>query len=124
MTFDARFGTAVLRPAHAVSHQLNRRRIHEMNTALETMRVVSFAVSRPKPWLQGFVMSLDFPIQRFSELRASFPVGVGKAVATGWHGSSDRMQRSLLERQGIAQIIQALRMGQLAIDHRTHMTPR
>ena len=45
-------------------------------------------------------------------------MSVGEAIAAGRHRTSNGVQRRCFQNQGITQIIQTLRMRQLAIEHR------
>lgn len=50
-------------------------------------------------------------------------VGVGKTIATGWSGPANGRERSGMEVEGVADVIEPDGMGELRVQQGDHLTP-
>src|SRR6266566_5305385 len=77
-----------------------------------------------KAGTQTLQMFQSLPKQFFGQRRFALPVGVGKGIALGRGGAANRRQRTGMQLQSIADIVQSQAMCQLRIEQRDDVTPR
>ena len=123
MGFGCGLASSVLRPVHAISHQLQHRRVHDMNGHLEAEGRSPAPPGHKSGRLFAQVIH-HLPKQLLGHLGRSLPVGIGKPVAAGRARTANSRQRARVQLQGITHVIQANAMGQLRIAQAHHMAPR
>lgn len=120
--FGRSLASAVLGPVQATGHQLQDRRIHDMNGHLEAK---GWSPTPPRYESRRLFAQVaqHLPKQLLRHLGGPFPVGMGKSVAAGCRCPANARQRPGVQLQGITQIIQADAMSQLGIGQTHHMAP-
>src|SRR5713226_1281396 len=123
MTFSCRLTSPMLRPIHTVGHQLQSGRIHQMDHPFEAEgKPATTAASKTRTELLQVLQGL--PKQFLSHDRVTLAIGIGKRVALGRSGSTNRRERSRVKRQGVTNIVEAQTMSHLREEQGQHMTPR
>ncbi len=123
MGFGRRLAPSVLGPVHAIGHQLQDGRVHDMDGYLEA-EGRSPAPPRHESRRLFAQVAHHLPKQLLGHLRGPFPVGVGKSVAARCRRTPNTRQRSRVQLEGITQVIQADAMAQLRIAQAHHVAPR
>ena len=123
MRLGRRLAPPVLGPVHAVGHQFYDRGVHHVNRHLETKgRIPGPARHKSRRLLPQVVHHP--PEQLLGHLRRALPVGIGKPVMAGGGRAVHARQRSGVQLQPIAQVIQTDAMGQLCVNQTDPVTPR
>src|ERR1017187_6408807 len=123
MTFGRRLAPPMLGPVHAVGHQLNGGRIHQMDHPLETE-----GKPGPPPATKARTETLQvlqgLPKQFLSHEGVALAIGIGKGVAFGRGRSTNGREGAGVQGQRVANVVESQTMGQLREEQREHVTPR
>src|SRR5437763_16836799 len=104
---------AVLGPVDAGGNQGHGARIHHVNDAPEPMRQPFTSAASAKAGRKGLEVLQHRPEQPFSQRRVTLFIGVGKGVAARRAGPAQGRKRPAVQAQGVTEVIEANRMGQL-----------
>jgi hypothetical protein len=94
-----------------------------VNDAPETTRQAFTPASSGKAGRQRLEVLEHRPEQPFGECRVAMFIGVGKVIAARRGCPAQGRKRPAVQSQGVADVIEAKRMGQLGKQHADHMTP-
>src|SRR5438445_3496951 len=122
VTLGGRFAPTVLGPIHTPSHQLNGGRVNHMNQALEPEGEAR-ATSSPKARMELLQMLEHRPEQRLGHFRIALPVGMRERVLAGRRCAANGRQRTGVQPQGIAHVVETQGVGELGVEQTHHMTP-
>ena len=117
---------AVLRPVHAIGDKLDGCGIDGVYGSLETpghggVAFPAGTASESKLRMRLLKQGLDLPEELLRHAGATDLVGMGKAVAARRGASAQGGQGSAVIPEGVADVVQADRMGQLGIHERDHV---
>jgi hypothetical protein len=87
------------------------------------MRQTFTSASSAKSGRKTLEVSEHRPEQPFGHRRVALFVGVGKVIAARRGCPAQGRKRPAVQSQGVADVIEAKRMGQLCKQHADHMTP-
>ena len=122
MTFGRRLAPPVLGPVHTVGHQLQGGRIHQMDHPFEAEgKPATPPTTKTRTEILQVLQGL--PKQFFSHDGVTLAIGIGKRVALGCRGSTNRREGAGMQRQRVANIVESQTMGQLCEEQREHVTP-
>jgi len=114
---------AVLGPVDAGGNQGNGARIHHVNDAPEPMRQPFTSAASAQAGRKGLEVFEHRPEQPFGQRRVTMFIGVGKGVAARRAGPAQGRKRPAVQPQGVTDVVEANRMGQLRKGHADHVTP-
>jgi hypothetical protein len=115
---------AMAGPIQAVGHQFDGGRIDDVDGFAETAGNALAGSSADKGGRERLKVLQGGPEERLSQKRGAHLVGMRKPVAA-WRGSSsNRRERSAMDSQGIADVVESYGVGELRIKQRHHMAPR
>ena len=123
MTLRGGFAPTVLRPRHAIGHQLDRRGVNDVDGAAEPPPERLVPPGR-KPGVLGLQRFEHPPKEFFRQRAVTLLVRVTERVARRRRRPAHRAERRQLEPQGIAHLVEAKGGADLRIEHRHHVTPR
>src|SRR5207244_10388391 len=98
-------------------------RVHNVNQALEPEGELGAAPSA-KTRMKLLQMFEHRPEQRLGQFRVALSVGVGKGILTGRGRAANRRQRSGVQPQGVANVIESQGVRQLRVEEADHVAPR
>jgi subtilisin-like proprotein convertase family protein len=114
---------AMFGPVQTAGDQLDGGGIHQVDHAFETEGEPQPALPA-KTGVEFFQMAEDGVEEVLGHLGRAFAVGGGERVLAGRDRATHRRERSRMQTQGIADIVEADGMGELGIEQTHHMTPR
>lgn len=123
MTFGGGLAAAVFGPVETAGDKLNGGGIHQMDGALEAEGKLG-ATAAPKAGMELLEMFEHPPEEVLGHLGWALPVGGGKAVLAGRAGPAQGRERTRVQPQGVADVVEAEGVGELGEDQAHHMTPR
>ena len=123
MAFGSSLAAAVFGPVQRAGHQLDGGRIHDVDEPLETEGEARRAVAA-EGGLQGLQMFQHRPEKLLGQFRITGAVGMRECVL-GWRGcASQRRQRSRMQAQRVAHVVEPEAVSQLGIEQADDMAPR
>ena len=112
-----RLAPAVLRPVHAIGHQLDDGRIHRVDSDLEAPQRARALAACGKIRTGVLKMAQHGPEDPFSKFRIALLVCMGEAVL-GWRGDAKARQHGRLETKPVTHIIKPHCVRELGEEHR------
>ena len=113
----------MLGPIHTPGHQLNGGRVYDVNQAFEPEGELG-AMPSTKTRMELLQMFEHRPEQRLGHFRVALSVGVGEGILTGRGRAANRRQRTGVQPQGVAHVIESQGVRQLRIEEADHVAPR
>src|SRR6185295_13182871 len=120
--FGGSLAPAVLGPVQAAGDQLDGGGVHEVNGAFEAEGKLGPAAAA-KAGVELLQMLEHSPEEVLGHLGRALTVGGGEAVFAGAAGAAKGRERTGVEPQGVADVIEAEGVGELGEDQAHHMTP-
>jgi len=117
------FAPTVPGPVQRVGHELDGSRVHDVNEALEPERQLR-ATPRAKAGMELLQMREHRPEQRLGHFRVALAVGVREGVFAGRSRAANRRQRTGVQPQGVAHVIETEAVSELGVDQAHDMAPR
>src|SRR5437773_9649661 len=110
MSLGRCFASAVLSPVHAVGHQFQGSAVNDVNGHLEAKGwPASFAFGKARGLL---LQMIQLPPEQFlGHLGGPLSVGMGQPVATRWSRSANSRERSGMQLERVAQVVESNAMG-------------
>jgi hypothetical protein len=124
MTLGRSLAPAVLGPVQAGGDELDGRRVHHVNGAAKAPGHSLAPVSPREVWLKGLQMAKHRPEDLLGKARVALLVGMGKIIAARRRGCPQRAQRSAVQPQGIANVVEPDGVCELGVDQADQMAPR
>lgn len=124
MALRSGLSSSVLSPVHAVGNQLDRGRIHRINSLTEAAQVSPAYLALRKARNRIHQVLHHTPVKLFGHVGISNLVGMTEVVARWRNGSADRGKRGRVHLKRIAYIIKAKRMGEVSVQQRNRVAPR
>lgn len=111
-------------PVQAAGDQLNGGGgIHQMDHPLEAKGKTRPTIPA-KAGMKLFKMAQDGIEEILGHLGGAFPIGAGERILAGRGRATHRRERSRMQPQGIADIVETDGVGQLGVEQTHDMTPR
>src|SRR5665213_3287309 len=123
MTFGGGLATAMFGAGQTAGDQFNGGGVHQMDHPLEA-EGEAWAALPAKTGVEFFQMAEDGIEEVLGHLGGAFPVGGGKRVLAGRGRAPHRRERSRMQAQGVADIVETDGVRELGIEETHHMTPR
>jgi len=109
------------RPVDARQRELQRRRIHREDPALESEDESRVLAVLGEPGARGLQVFEHPPIQVLGHGRVAGAVGVREGVAGGRRRAADPHEFGVVDRQPVADLVQTQRVRRMAVHQRQHM---
>lgn len=123
MALGGGLAAAMFGPVQTAGDQLDGGGVHQMDHAFETEGKARTAIPA-KTGVEFFQMAQDGVEEVLGHLGGAFAVGGGKRVLAGRGRAAHRRERSRMQPQGVADIVEADGVSQLGVKQTHHMTPR
>lgn len=123
MTFGGGFAAAMFGPVETAGDQLDGGGVHEVNGALETEGKLGPAAAA-ETGVELLEMFEHPPEEVLGHLGWALTVGGGEAVFAGRAGPAQGRERTRVQPQGVADVVEAQGVGELGEDQAHHMAPR
>ncbi len=123
MAFGGRLAPTVFGPVQRAGHQLDGGGVHDMNEALEAEGKPGATVAA-ESGLQSLQMFQHRPEQLLGHFRIAPAVGVRERVFGRRRGPAQCRQRSGVQAQGVADVIESEAVGKLGVEQADDVTPR
>ncbi len=123
MALGGGFASTVLCPVQRVGHEWDGGRVHDVIKALEPERQLR-ATPSAKAGMQLLQMPEYCPEQGLGHFRIAFSVGVREGVLARRGRAENRRQRTRVQPQGIAYIVEAETVSELSVNKTYDMAPR
>jgi hypothetical protein len=123
MTLGGGLAAAMFGPVQTAGNQLDGGGVHQMNHPLEAEGKAWAAI--PAKTGVEFLQMIQNGIEKvLGHLGGAFAVGGGERILAGRSRAAHRRERSRVQAQGIADIVEADGVGQLGVEQAHYMTPR
>ena len=123
VAFGRRLAPAVFGPVHARSHQTNHRGVHDLDGSPESVGQTPPAPALAEARGDLLQMPEHVPKKLFGHPVVAHFVGMAERVLGRRSRPADGAERTGLQTQRVADVIETQGMRHLRINHRHHLTP-
>ena len=124
MALRRRLPPPVLRPVHAVGHQLDRGRVQGVNHLVEPPQISPPHLSFRKARRLIHQVRHDLPVQGLGHPAVAHPVGMAQVVAARRRRAANAGERPGVHAQRVTDVVEPDGVRHLREDQRDHVAPR